>query len=808
MARLKNTSTLALSPFDQQLKKVLKWFNNPARIGQESPLASAYFLGGLAQHPVDNNAFDNVTARGEVLCHEIRRAAQTLWEGAPPDSFAAMREALLAVRNTPGTGRYAYVVLELRCFQDFLRPKRTADIWLDEAYLPGSQSEHYRDYDAAIVLLSQALLSHLHPALRGEPLPQVPMLVGYESQITQLTNALADGHSIGLTGPSGVGKTAVAAAVLQKQRRPVFWYTIRATLNDHLPGILFALGHFLHKAGASQLWQLVVASGSMLDNYDVALAAMRADLAMLPQPLPIFSFDELELLTPVGNDESDYIHAQVHTFLESLTGEATVLLVGQAQMIPTKCTVTLSGLPSPQIEQLFAHTACPISRVDAEQLYHATGGNPRLLALMITLYQRGDTIEEIVSDIGTEPAIEPLFHRIYQRLTAAEQQQLQRCAVFRRPAPIDGWPNNFAVIRQLIRKRLLIADGQGGVELLPALRPPLSGRLTPAERRTSHRAAAQIRLLHAEYTAAAYHLVQGEQPADAIQLWFVHREQEIRHGQAEAAFALFRSLDSQPLQEPERQALAIIQAELHKLRGEFEAGLADLNRVSGPNGEMQAAGEVLVQIEGLRGEFLEMLGDPDGALQRYEEALQQTSRLLSRQVSLHHRRSMLFVRRRDLSAAWQEVQLADCQLQIVRGILADEEGRYSDAQTIFAAALAQAEALDDQATMALAERHLANAFGRLQELANAERYAHRAIARYEDLGDSFNVARVYDNLAFSYLHGKAVVEGIAAATKALQFFQAAKSVYYSAIVATNLAEAYFDSGDLDTRGALCSSSAG
>lgn len=806
MARLKNTSTLTLSPFEQQLKKILKWFKDPARIGKESPLASAYFLSGAAANP-QNHQCDTATARGQQLCQEIRHAAATLWDGPLPETHTAMCAALHAVRADPQSPRYAYVVLELRCFQDFLRPKRTAEIWLNEAYLPGSQSEHYRDYDAAVIQLGRMLLERLHPSLRPEQPPLPINLVGYEAQLTEIAQALCAGKSVNLTGAGGVGKTAVAAHVVQQQTaRPIFWYTIRATRNDHLPGLLFALGLFLHKGGSEQLWQLILASGGTLDNIAVALAALREDLATRAAPKPIFCFDELELLRVSSNASAarDGIapveqenRSALFTFLAELAAAATVLLIGQQSDIVTPAVVTLTGLPTPAIEQIFAQAGRPIPSAAAEQLYRLTGGNPRLLSLCLTLHQRGEAVEELIHAVGHEPALGPLFERIRRRLSREEEALLEQLAVFRSPAPHASWADATETLDQLLAKRLLLADGQGGIEVVPALRPHIYNVLAWEKRQRYHSTAAEIRLLYAEYTAAAHHLLASGQAATAIQLWFVQREHEIRRGQAGAAFALFHALSPNGIACEEADALAIIQADLHKRRGEFTQGLAVLNAVANTERNPHEARPALVQIEGLRGEFLELLGEPQQALHRYEQALQTTTQLLSRRITLHRRRSMLFVRQRDLAAAWQEVERAECQLQIVRGILADEEGRYGEAQQNFERALAQATNLDDQATMALAERHLANTHGRRQELSEAERYAQQAIQRYEALGDSFNVARVYDNLAFSYLHAKAVEQGIESARKAHRFFLAARAVYYSAIVATNLAEAYCDLGDLE-----------
>lgn len=813
MARLKNTSTLSLSPFEQQLKKVLKWFDKPDRVGCESPLASIYFLGGVPFEDAQSESrLGSERGRGELLCREIRRAAAALWPGPLPTTLEEMRAVLPEVRTDPGSSRYAYIVLELRCFQDFLRPKRTADIWLSEEYLPGSQSEHYRDYDAAVVQLGQALLERLDPSLRGERPPVTAPLVGYDAQIAELNAILAANQSVILHGPSGIGKSSVAAWVLQQlAQRPVFWYTVRPSLNDHLSALLFALGHFFHRHGVYTLWQLVLASGGTFDDYNLALGAVQSDLSALTPRVPVLCIDELDLLLshePIAVVDTEataqmQVQRPFFAFLDGLAAETPLLLIGQTLVQPTAPftgvqRLILPGLATPHILQLFHQVGALLRDDEAHALYRATGGNPRLLTFCLMLYQRGEPVKTLWETMAQDAALVPLLQRLWQLLSQSEQQLLQQLAVFRRPAPRDALASHERTVHELIQKRLLFADGQGGIELLPVLRNHIYQQLSSAEGRRYHRAAAEIRLLYAEYTAAAYHLVCGEQAPEAIQLWFVQRDREVRRGQANAAFALFHKLRPGGFGKAEDKALAIIQAELHKLRGELETGLQRLKPVAVDIGNgSETVTEATILIEGLRGEFLELLGEPDVALVHYDMALRTAGRILNRQVLLHQQRSMLYVRQRDFDAAQHEVNLADCHLTIVRGILADEAGDYEAAHKQFLMAWTEAAKLDEPAVLALAERHLANISGRLQDLPGAEQYAQQAIARYETLGDAFNVARVYDNLAFSYIHAGALQQGIDAAKQAWTFFQTAKSTYYSAVVATNLAEAYFDVGNLE-----------
>src|SRR5688500_69222 len=120
-----------LSSFEKQVKNALKWFDDPERLGNESPLASAYFLSHAIQDQVEPAA---ARARGEALRAALRRAAATLWGGPLPAGAEEMRRMIPEVRQQPGTRRYSYLVIELRVFQEHLRPRKTFDIWESEEY--------------------------------------------------------------------------------------------------------------------------------------------------------------------------------------------------------------------------------------------------------------------------------------------------------------------------------------------------------------------------------------------------------------------------------------------------------------------------------------------------------------------------------------------------------------------------------------------------------------------------------------------------------------------------------------------------
>ena len=210
----------ASQSFNKQLKAALRAYHNPQKLGDSSPLASPYFLSSTLQS--DQEAA-TAQGRGQALAREIRAAAETLWtEGELPSTLEEMRQALNQVRQTPDVKAYSFIVLELRVFHCFLRPRSLSDIWENDSYLPGSRTEHYRDFNAAIAHLGDALLARLQPTLRAEVPMHTAIPLGYDRQCCQIRQALVEGKSVALYGPGGIGKSTVAAAVVSQLDRPSF----------------------------------------------------------------------------------------------------------------------------------------------------------------------------------------------------------------------------------------------------------------------------------------------------------------------------------------------------------------------------------------------------------------------------------------------------------------------------------------------------------------------------------------------------------------------------------------------------------
>lgn len=780
MSEKRPADGLALTLFERNLKQALRLFNDPERLGQESPLAHAYMLSSaLRAMPGPASTRD----RGAALCAAIGAAAARLWGAAPPASRAEMLDAIVQARRDPDSPRYAYVVLELRCFQRFVAPNKTSDIWEQDHLLPGSKSQHYRDFDAAVKALAPLLLDALRPALRPEHVAPPQQLYGYHGELELLAGALGAGRAVLLSGPGGAGKTSLAAAAIARLGpRPVFWYTVRPDFNDGPSSLLFALGAFLHNLGASNLWQYLAVSGGVVGDLHLAAGLLREDLAAAAGLT--LCFDDLEHLAAEARGGAG---AQILDLIDGLRGSAPLLLISQRPLLAADLHVAIAGLDRAETERFWRDGGRALSPAEAARLHDYTGGNMLLLTLMLAAHS-GDEAPPAGPDDAVQSLL-PAFRRLWRRLAPAERLAVQRLSVYPAFAPEELFDE--AVLALLARMRLVERDALGGVVLRPALAPLVRDDLAPELRGRLHQEAAVARLERAEYTAAAFHFVAAGRPDLAVQAWFPQRQLALGRGDADAARAIFAAVEPGALGGPERKALDLILAELHQRAGASAEGLRAVEEAAWDDD-----GEPAARLWMLRGELEDALGYPERALTSYAEGLQVTTRLLAQLAAIQLRRAALFRRQRDLGRSWAAIHRAEFDLEILRGQVLGAEGAYDNALAAYGRALALAERLGDDGLRAQAEFGHATIYGRRQEIEACVRHATAAMAIYERIGDRANLEQVRSAVAASYVQVRRFEEALAVGEKAYAFYVAVADPYYIAVTGANLAEAAYEIGDL------------
>lgn len=797
MTQQRQQTNTAVS-FIDQIRSALYHFDDLQWLGEHSPLSAPYFLGEalLAQA----NHVADPARRGQTLKQMLLAAAYTLWQDEPP----ANKEALIAnatqarLKQGHKEGSYLYFLLELRYFRRYFRPADQPQAGNDLAirdYLGISRSTYFNHLKLAQQQLGEALLKIIQPTFRLEQPPQPPSpLIGREALLDTMLADLQSKKSAALSGATGVGKTAVAAAVCHHwQPHPVFWFTLRPSFNDRLSSLLFSFGYFLHRQGASGLWQQLIADKGKIEDYNLALGHIRGDKETLTQPI-LICIDEIDVLQSEP-EQGTVNQAQLLAFLDSLQQIFPVLFIGQKPVMPAASHVEIVNFSYLEAVQFLNSIPVTLSASEQQQLHAYTDGNPRLLQLCRALLQAELPLAEIVKKIPQTPALQALWGRLWQRFSVAEQQLLCCLSVFRSPAPEDAWPYHEPSLAQLIQWRIVLADGWGGLSLLPTIRDLIytdRQRFPAEDREICHFEAAHIRASRGEFTPAAYHFFQAGEASNMVQVWFPNRQLEIQRGQGSTALQLFEQISARTLPKEEQQALALVRAELYSLEGESGQGLAATRKVRWPS-----VAEVTTEARLWQGEFLNALGQPYQAIERYEEGIAVIARLLNQMTHYRYKRSILFAQQREMAAASREADLAHYEAIYLQGIIHEESGRFQEAHHQYSQALEIANLIRYEQGLAQTHRAISKIYGRLANIEKAQDHAQHAIHYYRRIGDRLTEEKVRSTLAAAYFQAGNFQEAIGVGETAVAFFAHAQNTYWEAVTASTLAEAYYEVGDLE-----------
>lgn len=795
-----STNTPSIEQYVEQIRLALNNFDDPGWLGNESPLAAPYFLGDL----LPATDIDPVS-RGEALRQALFQAADRLWGAAPPANREELEESVNEERREMGNKgvRYAFLLLELRYFRRYFRPllfpKSTQEADIRE-YVGVGRGPYFNHLKTARQALGDALLELAQPGLRLERPPQPRhRLIGRSALQQTIFAHLQAGEAVALSGPSGVGKTTLSAAITQEWARQasataVFWYTLRPTINDQIESLLFALGAFCHRLGASNLWRQIIADGGQIRHRNVALSHLRADLHAL-EPRPLLCFDELDSLQS-NPDELNTAQRAWIELLTSLHGHSPLLFIGHQLVLPADHAYRLDGLGLEETGALLRESGWQPQAQELHALQRYTGGNPRLLQLCLALGNEVAAIGDLLPLLPEQPILHLIFERVWQRLTAMQRATAQQLAVFPTPAPVDAWTGEQeAALQELAERRIALFDEQGGVELLPLYRDLITSdrQRLPAEMADQcHLQAAELRAARAEFTAAVYHLIAAGEVEAAINLWYEERQREIRRGQGPGALPMFVQLSQRRLSPESGEKLALIRAELYDLLGQPEDGLREISGLA-----WQSDSQRHIAASRLKGKFQYETGALDEALSTYERSFARVTRLIQEQAHLSHLRGMVFVRQRALNEAWTAALQAQLHAQRLMAGVLDEKGDFRTAVAHYQSSKEIAEQLHDPASIARAEYDLAVTHARQGNHQTALLHAQAALQTYQQLGDRFSTEKLNNFLTALYLNIGEFAQVIALGKPALRYFERAKLGYWASMTAANLAEAHYELGEYD-----------
>ncbi len=786
MAKKKHQTPAAA--FQAVIRAALEHFHEPEWLAAYSPLAEAYFLADRLA-----DGLPDAPARGRALQELLRAAQARLWPGPLPRDRAELLAVAEAARRREGNSGdiYAFLLLELRYFRDFVGPNeypaQAGDI---PVFLNVSTTRFFVHLEDAIDLLADCVLRLAQPAWRAErPRPRVA-LVGRQAELAGCRAELLAGRSVSITGMAGVGKTALAAAAVADWPTPAtFWYTFLPGLNDNLPGLLFALGYFIHQWTPSALWLQLMADQGQVRNPAQLLAILRADLEDLRPHRPLLCFDEVDLLRTSDGETRSAAHLQLLTFLEALCAATAVLLVGQRGYIDTPTHIVLEPLVSEQTEALLRGGGVATRHTTVARVQEVTGGLPRLVELVIALLRGGDDLTEL-GRLHTRADVRPLFYRLWRKLDMAERELLVALAVLRRPAPVDVVAREPAY-QELLQRHVVQATANE-VAVLPFFRGLIYEAMPPEQREAAHAQAAELRALRGEYTAAAYHYWQAGDPQAAVEVWFPHRELEIRRGLGGAALAVFSQISAGRLPSPHAAHLRLIQNQLDLLEGNAERVAVGMARLKWDLDDEYAAEAYRQAAEA---NFI--LGRYDTALDNYGQVIAALGRNAEVAADTYTRRSLLYSDMGEIDTARAEVRRARVRMSLLEGMLAINEGEYDRARVEFGRALQEATPLDAPDLLAQAHEWLAVAAIMSGDAGTAEPHGAAALDYYKRTGNRLKLEGVRADLAGMNLNVRQFERVIEPSLTALRYFEEIGHERWISSICSNLAEAYLELGRLD-----------
>jgi tetratricopeptide (TPR) repeat protein len=797
--------------FMANLRQALEHVGDEEWLDKHAPLKPSVELA--------NTSADIPTAAGTPVTglkwlDERLAAIRKDWESRPKSGLQALLWSAVNKVAPDKDVNYA-ALLTLTYFQD-PRPKQSDLI----KQLAMGQSTFYRHLNTAVEALERTLLAEMRPSLRLEAPARKP-LIGRDDVLRDCLAALSSGGVVSIVGGSGLGKTSLGAALCQAwttaeptnnrqseiQNRKFFWYTFRAGLTDNVQHLIFSLALFLHHRGISHLWQHLLASPNDV-SMAKALAVIRKSFEDLRDAPALLCFDEADLLLPNELDDAGK-HEQLRSALEELIEAprhgTAILLIGQRLLAePERGHVfTLTRFDASAIRDLFQRAGLPHDDDACATAGAYTRGNPLLLQLLITLHRVGEPVLADPSRVAGAATLDWFLTRVRRRLSAREQDLLDAMCVFDVPVPAHVWRAQAKPLDKLVQLNLVERDAAGQVGMPMALRDGLYRRLPPDLRAALHVSAAQACVDLGAFTLAARHFALGQQHGMAIWTWQAHADDEIRHGQAQTALAIFEPLRYAPLDSnTDRQALALILAQLNSLNGKLDTGLSALDAVSWPPGRLSST-----RANALRGRLLAQRGDIDAALAAYRAGLDSLTMLrLTQPVTLRTELALQTLERaRDVPAARREAHVAQADLDIVRGYIEELNGQMDAAQHYFASArdvLREGE-VNDPVRLAKVHEALGLNEARRLNVEAAVGYLQEAGRHYHAYGNLICAAGMTDtNIAFAYLLARHYEQAVAPAQRAVDFFLDSQQPYFLANSEACLAEVLANLGRLQEAEAL------
>ena len=553
-----------------------------------------------------------------------------------------------------------------------------------------------------------------HEAQQAIPAPK--FFVGRSRELETLKRSLLDHRMLVILGIPGIGKTALAARLVSETRgsRPVFWYRFHEW--DTLRNLLGPLSEFLAQQSRRKL-KTYLASKPDLDLNEVCILMQESTRGLQA----ILVLDDLHK----ASDDFLPCLSLLLEVLERNDGIRVVITARSLKRFYDRRDVDVKGLVAELdlggLDEEGSRALLRARKIDDShhhRAYELTGGHP----LALELFVPGPVEAERRGNISRY-----IEEEITARLTGPERKLLLMASVFRYPVPADALfydPElNYDILQALVARSLLRETAASGYDIHDFVREHFYFRMTPFERADLHRQAARFYSKSAESRGI---------------LELVHHSLKAGDHKTAAAAMVARG----------EELLA------DGCAGELRTALEALDRgfLTGP----EAAETVF-----LLGRTSDIIGDWDGALEHYTQAL--SALPMDRKAEVHYHIGWILQKRNLWEGAAQSFQSGlDIATQngdergIARayhglGRVLWRQGRLAEAADFCQQSIEKARAAGGVSLEASANIVLGRVLAAEGDFGQAEKALRRSLELLESIGDRSESARAYNTLGWEVL---------------------------------------------------------
>jgi tetratricopeptide (TPR) repeat protein/DNA-binding MarR family transcriptional regulator len=547
--------------------------------------------------------------------------------------------------------------------------------------------------------------------------PRVMRFFGRKKEKSLLEKWLGDlegNNIIFLHGIAGIGKTTLAAKLIEKYRgsKHLFWHNFHDL--DSLRGVLFKLSEFLSKLGENHL-EMHLRTRTILDYHEVSkilkksMGAIDAivvfdDFHKSKDQIRDFFVYILRMLSPPSKTKMLILSREIVPFYDSRDVISRNIVA----------ELELEGLDFESSKKLLREKG--VKKNMFREIYGLTAGNP----LFLEIYKTKDHLERYVHD------------ELFSKLEDREREVLGLLSIYNFPIPEDTMglidDFDFETLYLLTQKSIVKKDAQNRYFVHDIIKQFFHTRLSPSKKRKQHLLATQWygdRDEPIERIEAIYHYYEAGEHVKAVQYAIENASMIIDGGYAGEFLGILERLDERNVEPDLWSELLIVKGKACYMGGEWKKALLFFNR-SSDMASVIGNHEIRVKATCETGHILEEQNQLDRAMASFKKALELSKK-------------------------------ADYPLemgQAYRGIgrVHWRKSEHKEAIQNYKKCLEISEMVNDLELLASTHIDLGNVYDEMHEREKAIECYNKSIDILKETKNASERARAYGNLAIMYVH--------------------------------------------------------